>query len=96
MINASCPLCKSPVTIEEIERVAQMYTRKLDQHDKCCSEKNNKSGQDKEASNDNSCSDSKTCSSHYGVNNSQLFNRTLINEGDFNSHDQGRKSHRTD
>ena len=29
MINASCPLCKSAVTPEEIERVAIMYRKKL-------------------------------------------------------------------
>ena len=29
MVNASCPLCKSRVTLEEINRVAQMYQSKL-------------------------------------------------------------------
>ena len=38
LINASCPLCKTSVTLEEIDRVAQMYQRKLNQHEKCCSD----------------------------------------------------------
>lgn len=30
MENPMCPLCRSPVTAEEISRVAQLYQRKLD------------------------------------------------------------------
>ena len=37
-INPLCPLCKSPVTPEEIERVASLYQKMLDHHDFCCSE----------------------------------------------------------
>lgn len=42
LINACCPLCKTEVTMAEIERVAKLYHRKLEQHSRCCS---NKSGQ---------------------------------------------------
>ena len=31
MINPSCPLCKSDVTMEEIARVAEIYQLKIDQ-----------------------------------------------------------------
>ena len=38
MINACCPLCKTEVTMEEIERVSKLYMKRLDQHALCCSE----------------------------------------------------------
>ena len=41
MINACCPLCKTEVTMEEIERVSKLYMKRLDQHAHCCSEASN-------------------------------------------------------
>ena len=37
-INPSCPLCKTPVTPEEIERVASLYQKMLENNDFCWSE----------------------------------------------------------
>ena len=39
LINACCPLCKTEVTMEEIDRVQKLYLRKLEQHSHCCSER---------------------------------------------------------
>lgn len=83
MINASCPLCKTPVTIEEIDRVAQMYQRKLNQHEKCCSEAsfkesayNIENNHKRTVSYKSVVTESKDCSSHYNVN-SQFYNQTF-------------------
>ena len=92
MVNASCPLCKSPVTLQEIERVAQMYQHKLNLHDKCCSEHNFSEKSEKNqnfvnealSSSYKSGTASKTCPSHYAVG-SHFYNQTLLNSGDENS-----------
>ena len=84
MINASCPLCKSPVTMEEIERVAQMYQRKLNHHEKCCSEPH----VSERRSNFSSASESKNCDSQFHVG-SHFYNQTLIN---YNSNNSSQRS----
>ena len=38
-MSASCPLCKSAVTLAEIQRVAELYQSKIAGHEKCCSDK---------------------------------------------------------
>ena len=72
VINACCPVCRSPVTLEEIERVAMMYQGKLDLHEKCCSDHNRHL---RRSQSESSGVYSKTCSSHNEGSN--FYNQTL-------------------
>ena len=89
MVNAMCPLCKTPVTLEEISRVAEMYQRKLVQHEKCCSDHSShkhKSRQNYAANHSGSTSSYKTgsqlskdCTSHQ-MAGSCVLNQTLLSD----------------
>ena len=88
VINAMCPLCKTPVTVEEIDRVAQMYKRKLDQHEKCCSEHNSKAGGGRETSS----YDSRDLNNSQFKSGSNYYNKTLLGINDINSSFRSRRS----